>query len=578
LIALLLIIAFPLLLKFSAQQSGYFTFDVWVRCGATVVILILLVCLSLYRLKQWRTKLGRQSTYLKGLAAAYGLSISSCILILWFHDIHDIGRSLAFFIYVLISVPLACFEVSRPTKDVETDPKRIAASFVRAWGVVLSCPIMIAMYLFVSEHDRRIDWSRLGALQLSDELVSQFESEISKGLVVELYLDPDYSFSDRIGSFFEPLHDDITLVNVRQSPSRAAGVGFKMGAKLRLVAKGEREDQTVEIDFPLRRSEARDLLAGLETRLASVLSSYRAPDISVIWRDDEENRTDIPIKERAALNGLGHYMKLVQQELGKIDSTERRATNRSLWVISGFSNQRWQSPQTLAEKIIAGDSCLITANRLYTDMSRHESGGTLLSETKSLLSALGVTVGPERILRQPVVSISASAADRHYVMADIVEGHAVTAAMRRNLQHAPRLLLQTASPVKDTEPSLDSAADLKSRVKLFSAAHEGNADDAYVMGFRFGEGRVVVAADRDFLSDDLIGLESNALFLRMSLRWLRGVKLSHLDQYRPSDLRIVPLKRSDRLWVGLIVFGIPLLVLLIGAIFFFRLNKGRIDE
>jgi len=581
-IAILILFGFPILsFILSAVEYGRIPFGSSQHLYPVCIIILALFLSAVSRLRHWYGRF-KSSTLFLGIFSAY---LILCLSWLWFAFLRLPGRSLAYLIYLLIAVPLALFEWSRSRKDIERSKYRIRKAFFRAWLLSMLFPIVGAGYVFLSTHDVHFDQSHLGSIQLSAPLVDQFHKQIDQGLVVELYVDPSYSFESRIRSFFEPLFGEIAIIDISRSPERAARAGFTHGAKLKVQGVGS--GKITVIDFPVRRSDARDVMAGLETRLAAMLATYRTPPIDLVWRDSGERKTDLSLHELAALSSRARLMEIAKQEIGEVKSPSQKIaqedSNRLLWLVTGFSNLTWTSQKTLLERIRLGDSCFIAVNRLHEEMkfvaNSQDHSRTLKGQIKLLLETLNISTLAETIVKNPRVRIDASAADRHYVLADKVYGHEITAAVRRNLQHAPRLLFRSASPLVLKEGG-DKGSKNKHASLLFSSTLEKPVVAAeervsYVLAQNVGEGRLILAADSDFLGDKLIDLEANQAFLRMALRWLQGVELSRLDQYHPSDVRIIALQKDDRFGLALMLFGFPVFVMLIGLILFIRKNIWR---
>lgn len=90
-----------------------------------------------------------------------------------------------------------------------------------------------------------------------------------------------------------------------------------------------------------------------------------------------------------------------------------------------------------------------------------------------------------------------------------------------------------------------------------------------------GEGRVVIIADGDLVSDELIANPGNVLLFVDSLRWLIGDEETSSEIESEEDVPVEHRKDSDRLWFYGTSFGLPLPLLLCGIWLGRRLRRGR---
>ena len=95
---------------------------------------------------------------------------------------------------------------------------------------------------------------------------------------------------------------------------------------------------------------------------------------------------------------------------------------------------------------------------------------------------------------------------------------------------------------------------------------EGGDDD---------EGRAVVVADGDFITDQLIGNRGNAFVLMDSVNWLVGEEHVLGPTQTEEDVPIVHTHEEDELFFYATSFGVPIPLLIVGAWLSRRARRGR---
>jgi len=78
------------------------------------------------------------------------------------------------------------------------------------------------------------------------------------------------------------------------------------------------------------------------------------------------------------------------------------------------------------------------------------------------------------------------------------------------------------------------------------------------------EGRAVVIADGDFVSDKVLENPGNLLLFIDSLRWLVGADQVQSDLTSEEDVRIEHTRDQDKLWFYATSFAVPIPLLLVG--------------
>jgi hypothetical protein len=86
------------------------------------------------------------------------------------------------------------------------------------------------------------------------------------------------------------------------------------------------------------------------------------------------------------------------------------------------------------------------------------------------------------------------------------------------------------------------------------------------------EGRIILAADSDFMSDGVIGAYGNPLFVLDGAKWLAGDESITGEVSNENDVPIVHTKKQDQVWFYGSSFLGPLMVLGIG---FFVVGRKR---
>ena len=86
------------------------------------------------------------------------------------------------------------------------------------------------------------------------------------------------------------------------------------------------------------------------------------------------------------------------------------------------------------------------------------------------------------------------------------------------------------------------------------------------------QGKAVVYADGDVLSDSLMGNKGNVVLLSDALRWLQGEEHLAGSIESEEDVAVEHTKEEDALWFHGTVFAMPLFI---GGLGWFRLRRRR---
>jgi hypothetical protein len=470
------------------------------------------------------------------------------------------------------------FAVAPVAHNPTYEARRVRSAAERGLGFGLFCLVLLSANFLATQHDVRLRWGAAGRSRPSPEARDAVQS-LDAPVDVWLFFPRGNEVAPIVQDYLQPLEDDSTFLTVRTVDHALAG---ELAETAQVNDNGflavVRGDVAESVRIGTTETAARGSLRRLDRSFAEALlrvTSVRKVAYFTEGHGERPTRPRATRDGRASARVLRRQLEALQYEV------------RPLGLEEGLADR---VPEDADVVFVLGPEQAFLPAEERALLSHLKGGGRLFvaldagetSPLPQLLSAAGLAFDPT-VLANPRahVQLTQTRADRMAIATNAVEQHPATDRLAAN-RGLYTVFLRSGALAITEEPGghgLKTETLVRSLPGTFADA-DGSlspqrgedvgsvplmaAVTSTVTPDEDG-GRMVVLADVDVVSDDLIQLiQGNALLLVDALRWLQRDSEPVLALPEDDDVKIVHRREEDLAIFYGTTFGIPLLVLILG--------------
>ena len=452
-----------------------------------------------------------------------------------------------------------------------------------ALGLLLSC-LFVGNYV-VKENDYKWDLSS-GLRTAAGPQTLQAVAELTKPVEVLLFFPRANEVADTVVRYLEPLVEQNSLLSIRRVDHALAG---KLAGEVKVTENGyvvlKRDNVNEKIRLGTKERSARPSLRRLDGNfLKALLKVASDPKIAYFIGGHAERATSTPDKDdareplkiiRQALEGSQFQVKDLSLATGL---GEKVPDDASIVFLMGPEKPLLPSEaQALLEATNHGV-------RLFIAMEGERDGEALAN----LLGPLGLRFDPTLLANERAhAQMTRTEADRRLIYSFKFTSHPSVSTMSRNPRRLAVVLSGAGSleVVKDGTLERTKAEIVMSSIEDTFQDVDGNLtqnkqkEPSKVFGLaaavvrtsttakREDESRIFVLGDVDVLGDELLkSIEGNGFLFRDAVLWLQREPSVIAPTVSEEDVKIVHKKDEDAQYFYGTTFGLPILVLGVGAI------------
>lgn len=493
-----------------------------------------------------------------------------------------IGVSLA----AILFIELAYF---RMPVAAAVELRRVTSAAQGGVSLALALVFLFSVNYVASEREVKTDLSYLRTTEVSsgtERMLSGLDQPIQVVLfypeVNEVYeeIAPYFDAVDAASDQIDVERRDHALSAELARQHRIRGNGFVV------LLKGEGEAQQAE-SFELGMT-----LESARTRVRRLDGSFQRA-FSSLARVERELHLTVGHRERSVAGAEGDPPELRLSDLNRALERSNFQT-RELGMAQGLANE---VPATMPAVAVIGPRDPFLPEERESLLRYARSGGRLVlmldpgedHGLDPLLHALGLELQPGMAasMRQHR-RLTGTPSDRGLIFSSTYSAHPIVTNARRQSGRIATIFVrggalerragsdaQVTFPLRtgsgfwlDTDGDWErSDAEAETELNLIAAVTVPNEGGE--------EGRVVVIADADFVSDMVLRNPGNALVFGDVMQWFLGEEEIIGDTATEEDVRIEHTRDEDKIWFYGTSFGAPLPLLLLGLWMALRRRRRR---
>jgi hypothetical protein len=462
-------------------------------------------------------------------------------------------------------------------------------------GVGLAGAIVFAFALAYvgGERDKKADLSYFRTSR-PGESTRKIIRTMDQPIQVSLFFPPASEVREEVAGYFDDLKKESKLLEVQAydrdvDPAKARELGVSGNGIVVVARGGHREQLSVGLELEAARSQLRNLDRDVQQRLLKVARPAR----NVYFVTGHGERAFDPANEtdkRATLRDLREIL------------TQQGYNVRTLGAVEGLAQEVPQDahlvmligPQKalLPEEAAALVRYYERGGRLYIAVDPESGGG----EQNELFAHFGVKFVPTLLASDLAFARKTNQlSDRQNIVTGTFSSHPSVTTLGRYGGRAPVILVGAGhfEDLKDKPKdgsldvimrahgstwndlngnfAFDAPVEQRKAWELAEAAtHRGKDKEK-----KTDEGRAILLADSDVLSDGVLGAQGNPLLALDGVKWLVGDESIMGEVTNENDVPIVHTKKQDQVWFYGSAFLAPALVLGIGFLVVGR-RRGRL--
>jgi len=471
--------------------------------------------------------------------------------------------------------------------------RRVSASAGTGLSLSLSLVFVISMNYVATERDFTEDLSYLKTTEPSEQTL-RMAARLDEPVQVMLFYPQVNEVLDRLRPYFDQLDaasEEITVAVADHALSYEIAQRHRIPRNgFVVILRGEDDSQQAEqFEVGLELESARSRLRSLDARFQQHFAQLttRPRDLHMTVGHREHSAT--------ALDG-----DTEAERLGQLQASLDRANiqSRNLGVGEGLANDVPESARAVA---VIGPREPFMREEAQSLLRYVERGGRLLvfvdpdvsHGLEPLLSGLGVSI-PAGVLHSETRHMRrrTGQADLSAVYSNTYSAHPTVTMASRNRSRVVTVFLRGGSIERDESPAqLEGASvtfPLRTEAGFWLDQDGDHSQDPAEPVERFNmiaavtvpnrdgdEGRAVIIADGDFITDQLIGNRGNAYVVMDSVNWLVGEEHVLAPIQTEEDIPIEHTRDEDKVWFYATSFGMPLPLIVMGAFLSRRRRGGR---
>ncbi|MCB9594719.1 MAG: hypothetical protein H6719_18510 [Sandaracinaceae bacterium] len=470
--------------------------------------------------------------------------------------------------------------------------RRVGAAAGNGLALALSLVFVASINYVATERDVTRDLSYFKTTRPSEQTVRMVE-RVDEPIEVMLFYPPVNEVLDRLRPYFEELDaasDNLTVV------VRDHALSFEVAQQHRVprngfvvILRGEGEGQQAEqfevgVDLESARSRLRTLDARFQQHFAQLTTRPRDLHLTVGHREHSAS----PVEGDSDAERLGELSNALERA---------NIQSRNLGVAEGLANEVPEGARAVA---VVGPREPFLPEEAQSLLRYVQHGGRLLvfvdpdadHGLDPLLAGLGLAI-PRGVLNSTTRHMRrrTGEADRSAIYSNAYTAHPTVTLANRYRSQVVSVFLRGGAIERREGSELEGASvtfplrtesgfwldengdhvqgpgETEGRFNMIAAITVPNGDGE--------EGRAVVIADGDFITDQLIANRGNAFVLMDAVNWLVGEEHVLGPTQTEEDVRIEHTRDEDEIWFYATSFGMPLPLILVGSLLARRSRRGR---
>jgi hypothetical protein len=397
---------------------------------------------------------------------------------------------------------------------------------------------------------------------------------------------------EEVAGYFDDLKKESKLLEVKSydrdvDPQKAKELGVTGNGIVVLARGGHREQMSIGLELEGARAQLRNLDRDVQTRLLKVAK----PPRNVYFVTGHGERTFDPVGDTDKRPTIRDMRELFQQQ---------GYTVRQLGAAEGLAAD---VPADASMVVMVGPTKPLLPEEVASLQRYFQRGGRILvaldpesGDMHELLAPLSVKYVPTVLANDVALARKTNQqSDRQNIVTATFSSHPSVTTLGRYGGRAPLIMIGAGhfEEIKDKDHPKDKDLIIDTTVRAhaatwndlngnftFDAPAETRKTWELAMAVtkkgkdkdKKDEGRMLLAADSDFMADGVIGAYGNPLFLMDGAKWLVGDEGITGEVSNENDIPIVHTKKQDQVWFYGSSFLGPLIVLGIG--FFVVGRKG----
>lgn len=458
-------------------------------------------------------------------------------------------------------------------------------------GVGLAGALVFAFALCYvgAERDKKVDLSYFRTAK-PGESTRKIVQTMDQPIQVSLFFPPSNEVREEVASYFDDLKKESKLLEVQSydrdvDPAKAKELGVSGNGIIVIARGGHREQMSVGLELEGARAQLRNLDRDVQTRLLKVAR----PPRNVYFVTGHGERTFDPVGETDKRPTVRDMREILQQQ---------GYTVRQLGAAEGLAED---VPQDAAMVVLVGPTKPLLPEEAASLERYFERGGRIFialdpesGDAHELLAPLGVKYITTVLCNDVAIARKANQiTDRQNIVTATFSSHPSVTTLGRYGGRAPLIMIGAGHFEQQKDKPAQNAFDTTVRAHPatwndlngnFQFDPPAEARKTYELAMAItrkgkdkdkkDEGRIILAADSDFISDGVIGAYGNPLFVLDGAKWLVGDEGITGEVTNENDVPIVHTKKQDQVWFYGSSFLAPALVLGIGFLVTGR-RRGR---
>jgi len=472
--------------------------------------------------------------------------------------------------------------------------RRVGAAAGTGLAISLSLVFVASINFVATERDVTEDLSYLKTTRPSEQTI-RMAQRVDEPVEIALFYPEVNEVLDRLRPYFDELAaaSDQVTVTVRDH-----ALSYEVAQRHRVprngfvvLLRGEGDGQQAEqfevgIELESARSRLRTLDARFQQHFAQLTTRPRSLHLTVGHREHSAS----PVEGDSP-----------EERLSELEAALTRSNIESerLGVAEGLANEVPEDTRAVA---VVGPREPFLPEEAQSLLRYVQGGGRLLvfvdpdvdHGLDPLLSGLGLSI-PEGVLysERRYMRRRTGEADRSAIYSNSYGAHPTVTLANRYRSRVVSVFLRGGAIERDESDAqlegvnvtfplrtdagfwLDTDGDREQsegeatgRFNMIAAVTVPNEGDGE-------EGRAVIVADGDFITDQLIGNRGNAFVLMDAVNWLVGEEHVLGPTQTEEDVPIVHTRDEDEIWFYATSFGLPLPLLVVGVWLSRRKWQGR---
>ncbi|MSP59350.1 MAG: ABC transporter [Myxococcales bacterium] len=489
-----------------------------------------------------------------------------------------------------ILVELAYASVARAPK---LEGGRIRDAMFSGFGLAGALVFAFSVGFVATSRDKKIDLSYFKTAK-PGESTRKLAHTLDQPVQVALFFPPANEVHEEVANYFADLVAESKMIEVKEydhavDPAKAKELGAS-GNGIIIVGRGTRREQ---LSLGLEIESARSQLANLDRDIQKRLLQVARPQRKVYLTVGHGERSGEPANDtdkRATLRDTKDLMYQQGYQVSNLGAGDGLATDvpTDAAVVLVIGPQK----PLLAEEAAALGRYVERGGRLMVALDP-DAGPAAGMDFKELLGPLGLSYTPVGLANDQVYARKGyQQSDRANIVTGSFSSHPSVTSLGRLGMRAPLVLFGAGSleEAKDKPRNVSVNFTIHAHTATWNDANGNFAFDAPAevrKAWELGaavvrkkpeatktseEGRALVLADSDAISDGVVMNPGNAYFLIDGMKWLLGEEAITGEISSEADVPVAHTKKQDVIWFYSTIFLAPALVLGIG---FFASRRRR---